>query len=75
MEPKYEYNKNIILSHECVRVGAHTHTHTHTDKLQRIQRFFFMFSLRVGFVYMGLLHHLRALTERDGLCGKRMDVW
>lgn len=34
----------------------------------------FVCSLHAGLVYTDLLHHLRAPTERDGLCGKRMEV-
>lgn len=43
-----------------------------TNKLQMNSVFFLpsVFSLRVGLVYTGLLHHLRTLTERNGLCGK-----
>lgn len=69
MELQNECNKNIFLS--VLKVVANTHKH----ELQGIQWFFFIFSMCVGFVCTGLLHHLRALTERDGLCGKWMEVW
>lgn len=64
---QWNWNMNTTTTYFC----ANTHADTH--KLQRI--FPFIFSLRVGFVYTALLHHLRALTERDGLCGERMEVW
>lgn len=66
------HQKHISLS-QYVCVGANKHTRASENSVCVFSSF--IFSLRAGLVYTGLLHHLRTLTERNGLCGKRMEVW
>lgn len=71
-------NNNCIsqtAAHMCVCLFVRVGAHTEASAKSRVFFPLFIFSHHAGLVYTGLLHHLHALTERDGLCGKRMEVW